>query len=82
LKKTGDRSVAKLIALVITVIAIVAGIVVGIGEGAYEGFMTGALIWAFFGGLEFAVISFSQQRSLEQLRQDIEKLKKETSPQD
>ena len=73
---------AKLIALVITVIAIVAGIVVGIRDDAHEGFMTGALIWAVFGGLEFAVISFSQQRSLEQLRRDLEKLKKETQPQD
>ena len=54
---------AKLIALVITVIALVAGIVVGIREGAHEGLLTGGIIWAVFGGLEFAVISVSQQRS-------------------
>ena len=73
---------AKLIALVITVIAIVAGIAVGIRDSAGEGFITGAVIWAFFGGLEFAVISFSQQRSLDELRRDLDKLKKETQPQD
>ena len=73
---------AKLIALVITVIAIVAGIAVGIRDSAGEGFITGAVIWASFGGLEFAVISFSQQRSLDELRRDLDKLKKETQPQD
>ncbi len=71
---------ARLIALVITVLAIVVGVVVGIHDDVGEGFVAGGIFWVFFGGLEFAVISLTRRRSLEELRRELGKLKQDDTP--